>query len=61
MLVLERKLNEKIFIGDDIITVARIDGFEIRLGIEAPKDMWIDREELRQRIKGRVRTGVRSE
>jgi carbon storage regulator len=52
MLVLERKLSERIFIGDDIIiTVVRIDGYKIRLGIEAPKDMRIDREELRQRIE----------
>jgi carbon storage regulator len=58
MLVLERKLSERIFIGEDIIiTVVRIDGYKIRLGIEAPKDMRIDREELRQRIEGEGENG----
>ena len=40
MLVLSRKLGEKIFIGDNIcITVVDIDRGKIRLGIEAPRDV----------------------
>jgi len=47
MLVLTRKRNEKIQIGDDItIVVTRIRGNEVQLGIEAPKDMRIDRQEI---------------
>ena len=47
MLVLSRKLGEKIMIGDDIeITVSRIDGNRIRLGIEAPRDTPILRGEI---------------
>ena len=47
MLVLSRKLGEKIYIGDDIcITVVDIDRGKIRLGIEAPRDVPIYREEL---------------
>jgi carbon storage regulator len=47
MLVLSRKLGEKIFIGDTIcITVVDIDRGKIRLGIDAPKDVPIAREEL---------------
>ena len=47
MLVLSRKLGEKIFIGDNIcITVVDIDRGKIRLGIEAPRDVPIYREEL---------------
>ena len=47
MLVLSRKLGEKIFIGDNIcITVVDIDRGKIRLGIEAPRDIAIYREEL---------------
>lgn len=47
MLVLSRKLGEKIRIGDDIvITVVDIDRGKIRLGIEAPRDVPIYRQEL---------------
>lgn len=47
MLVLSRRLGERIFIGDNIvITVVDIDRGKIRLGIEAPKDVPIYREEL---------------
>lgn len=47
MLVLSRKLNEVIFIGDNIrITVVDIDRGKIRLGIDCPKDIPIYREEI---------------
>lgn len=47
MLVLSRKLGEKIYIGDNIsITVLDIDRGKIRLGIEAPRDVPIHRREL---------------
>ena len=47
MLVLSRKLGEKIFIGDNIcITVVDIDRGKIRLGIEAPSDLTILRGEI---------------
>ena len=47
MLVLSRKLGEKIFIGENIcITVVDIDRGKIRLGIEAPRDVPIFRQEL---------------
>jgi carbon storage regulator len=47
MLVLSRKLGEKIIIGDDIILeVVAISGNKIRLGIVAPPDVEILREEL---------------
>ncbi len=47
MLVLSRKLGEKIFIGDNIcITVVDIDRGKIRLGIEAPREVAIYRQEL---------------
>ena len=47
MLVLRRKLGEKIYIGDNVcITVVDIDRGKIRLGIEAPRDVPIYREEL---------------
>ena len=47
MLVLSRKLGEKIFIGENIcITVVDIDRGKIRLGIEAPREVAIYRQEL---------------
>ncbi len=47
MLVLSRKLGEKIYINDNIcITVVDIDRGKIRLGIEAPRDVPIFRKEL---------------
>jgi carbon storage regulator len=47
MLVLTRKVNESIKIGDDIeITVTRIGASCVRLGISCPKEMNVVREEL---------------
>jgi len=47
MLVLSRKLNEKIIIaGDIVITVVKIDRNQVRLGIEAPGHIPVYREEL---------------
>lgn len=50
MLVLSRKVNGRIHIGEDItILIVRIIGDKVRIGIEAPKHMSIVREELLQR------------
>jgi carbon storage regulator len=47
MLVLSRKLGEKIIIGDNIlVTVVKIDRNQIRIGIEAPHDVPVYREEI---------------
>ena len=47
MLVLSRKLGEKIIIGNDIVvTVVKIDRNQIRIGIEAPQDVPVFREEI---------------
>ncbi|TWT76232.1 hypothetical protein CA13_67240 [Planctomycetes bacterium CA13] len=47
MLVLSRKLNEKIQIGDNItITLIRVEGGKVRLGIDAPRDIRVLRAEL---------------
>jgi carbon storage regulator len=48
MLVLTRKQAERIQIGDNItVTVLRIDGNKVRIGIDAPTDVQIQRSELR--------------
>jgi carbon storage regulator len=47
MLVLCRKLGEKIHIGENIvITVCEIDGNRVRLGVDAPRDIAIYRQEI---------------
>ncbi len=46
MLVLSRKDNERIVVGDVTVTVVKIDGDRVRIGIEAPKDVSIRRSEL---------------
>lgn len=52
MLVLSRKLGEKIVINDDItVTVVDIDRGKIRLGIEAPREVPVFRKELLEREK----------
>jgi carbon storage regulator len=47
MLVLSRKLNERIVIGGNVVvTVVKVDRNQVRLGIEAPGDVPIYREEI---------------
>ncbi len=50
MLVLTRRNGERICIGDGIVlTVLRVHGERVRLGIEAPRDISVDRQEVRRR------------
>ena len=52
MLILTRKDNESLFIGDDIeITVLGVKGNQVRIGINAPKDIDVHREEVYRRIE----------
>ena len=52
MLVLSRKENERIVIDDDItITLVEIRGDKVRLGIEAPKDVPVHRQEVYDAIQ----------
>src|SRR4051794_12359976 len=59
MLVLTRKLNESIIISDNIrVTIVAIDGNKVRLGITAPPDVRVDREEVARRIRDLVELQV---
>ena len=50
MLVLTRRINERIVIGDDIfVTVLEVHGEQVRLGIDAPRTVKVFREEVLQR------------
>ncbi|HQT43173.1 MAG TPA: carbon storage regulator CsrA [Halothiobacillus sp.] len=52
MLILTRRIGEVLRVGDDVsITVLGIKGNQVRIGIDAPKDVSVHREEIYQRIK----------
>jgi len=52
MLILTRKLGERIRIGDDInITLLEIKGSQVKLGIEAPRNISIHRQEIYEKIR----------
>ncbi|AOV16373.1 carbon storage regulator [Acidihalobacter aeolianus] len=53
MLILTRRVGETLVIGDAIeVTVLGVKGNQVRLGIKAPKDVTVHREEVYQRIHG---------
>lgn len=54
MLILTRRLNETLLIGDDVVVkVLGVKGNQVRIGISAPKDVAVHREEIYQRIKAK--------
>ncbi|WP_260286370.1 carbon storage regulator CsrA [Peribacillus aracenensis] len=62
MLVLTRKPNEAIMIGDDIeITILSVEGEQIKLGINAPKNVDIHRKEVYLSIQQENRTASKTE
>jgi len=55
MLILSRRVDESITIGDNVqITVLSVSGKQVRLGIEAPKDIDVHRGEIYTRINGKT-------
>ena len=52
MLILTRRVGEAVMIGDEVsITVLGVKGNQVRIGINAPKDVAVHREEIFERIK----------
>jgi carbon storage regulator len=52
MLILTRRVGEALMIGDDVtVTVLSVKGNQVRIGVNAPKDVSVHREEIFDRIK----------
>jgi carbon storage regulator len=52
MLILTRKVGESLIIGDDVtVSVLGVKGNQVRIGIDAPKDVSVHREEIFERIR----------
>ncbi|MGK0440498.1 MAG: carbon storage regulator [Pseudohongiellaceae bacterium] len=55
MLILTRRVGESLMIGDDVtVTVLASKGNQIRIGIDAPRDVEVHREEIYERIHGQT-------
>jgi len=56
MLILTRKVGETLMIGDDVtVTVLGVKGNQIRVGVNAPKEIIVHREEIYKRIENEKR------
>ena len=52
MLILTRRIGETLMVGDEVtITVLGVKGNQVRLGVNAPRDVAVHREEIYQRIQ----------
>jgi carbon storage regulator len=62
MLVLARKVNESITIGDDVvIKVIGVEGMQVRLGIDAPRNVRVLRQEVYEKIREQNLLSARGE
>ena len=61
MLILSRKINEKIMIGDDIsVSIIDIRGDQVRIGVDAPKSVKVFRQEVFDAIRAENKAAAQS-
>lgn len=52
MLILTRRIGESLIIGDDVaVHVLGVNGIQVRIGVDAPKEVTVHRDEIYQRIQ----------
>lgn len=58
MLILTRRVGETVMIGDDVaVTILGVKGNQVRVGVNAPKEVSVHREEIYERIKREEQAG----
>ena len=62
MLILTRRVGETIMIGEDVaVTVLGVTGNQVRVGVNAPKEVSVHREEIYERIQREKQAGTASD
>ena len=62
MLILTRRVGETLMIGDEVtVTVLGVKGNQVRIGVNAPRDVTVHREEIYERIKQEQASGQQSD
>ena len=62
MLILTRRVGETLMVGDEVtVTVLGVKGNQVRIGVNAPKEVAVHREEIYQRIKQEKEASTKTE